>query len=138
MRPQKLPPIAENIRLEIKEKIPELSKHTVEKPAEILKIDEDGNKTYGGDVLAKQISLLSGQLPISDPENWGYCLLYFAVPTIVTNKRERGFFIPLSEKTLRGAVPEEGISQEGFYFYFESKPQLQVNSKTGAIYVVPR
>lgn len=68
MSPQKLPPVAENIRLGIKKMIPELSNKTVEEPAKILRTEKNGNKTYGGDLLAGQISLLSEQLPIPDPE----------------------------------------------------------------------
>lgn len=67
MKPQKLPPAAEVIRLKIKAMIPELLSQEVESNAELLKTEENGNKTYGGDLLAEQISLLSGQLPIPDP-----------------------------------------------------------------------
>ncbi|KAL5335637.1 hypothetical protein BJX70DRAFT_312432 [Aspergillus crustosus] len=136
MSPQKLPPVAEIIRLEIKNMIPELSKQPVEESAEILRTEKNGNKTYGGDLLAKQISLLSKQLPIPDPENWGWRLLYFAVPTTVANARKRGFLIPLSEKTLCDAMLEEGTSQEGFYF--ETKTDPDVHSETAAIYFVPK
>jgi hypothetical protein len=68
MNPQELPPLANDIRLEIKAMIPELSGQTVRNPAELLKTEKNGNKTYGGALLAKSISLLSGQLPIPDPE----------------------------------------------------------------------
>lgn len=68
MNPQKLPPAADHIRLEIKAMIPELSGQTLRNRAEILKTETNGNKTYGGTLLAKSISLLSGQLPIPDPE----------------------------------------------------------------------
>lgn len=67
MNPQELSPAAEVIRLKIKAMIPELSSQAVESNAELLKTEENGNKTYGGDLLAEQISLLSGQLPIPDP-----------------------------------------------------------------------
>ena len=162
MNPQKLSPAAEAIRLRIKEMIPELSRQTVESHAKLLKAEKSGNNTYGGDLLAKQISLLSGELPIPDPEvcvqilffvevrlifkqNWGWRLLYFAVPTTVGNTRKKGFLIPLSEKTLReetmkGATQEEATqeeaTQEGFYMEITTDPQ--VNSQTAAIIFVPR
>ncbi|RAK96560.1 uncharacterized protein BO80DRAFT_366107 [Aspergillus ibericus CBS 121593] len=133
MNPQKLSPAAEAIRLRIKEMIPELSRQTVESHAKLLKAEKSGNNTYGGDLLAKQISLLSGELPIPDPENWGWRLLYFAVPTTVGNTRKRGFLIPLSEKTL---PTQEEATQEGFYMEITTDPQ--VNSQTAAIIFVPR
>lgn len=68
MNPQTLPPAAENIRLKIKAMIPELSNQIVESRAVLLKTETNGNKTYGGDLLATQISLLSRELPIPDPE----------------------------------------------------------------------
>lgn len=68
MNPQRLPGVAENIRLDIKKMIPEISDKTVENSAKILRTEKNGNKTYGGDLLAEQISLLSEQLPIPDPE----------------------------------------------------------------------
>lgn len=68
MNPLKLPSAAEDVRLKIKATIPELSSQTVETRAELLRTAENGNKTYGGNLLAKQISLLSRQLPIRDPE----------------------------------------------------------------------
>lgn len=67
MEPQKLSPVAEIIRLKIKSMIPELSGQTAESNAVLLQTEENGNKTYGGELLAEQISLLSGQLPIPDP-----------------------------------------------------------------------
>lgn len=48
--------------------IPELSRQTVESHAKLLKAEKNGNNTYGGGLLAEQISLLSGELPIPDPE----------------------------------------------------------------------
>lgn len=68
MNLQKLSPAAKDILLNIKAVIPELSHQTVESCAELLKTEKNGNKTYGGDLLAAQISLLSRQLPIPDPE----------------------------------------------------------------------
>lgn len=140
MIPQKLPAAAENIRLEIKAMIPELSNQTVESRAELLRTENNGNKTYGGDLLAAQISLFSRQLPIPDPENWGWRLLYFAVPTTVT-ARKRGFLIPLSEKTLREgmlAASQERESQEGFYIETATGTETEVNSETAAIYFVSK
>jgi hypothetical protein len=68
MNPQKLSPTAENIRLKIKAMIPELSDETADNCAELLKTEVNGNKTYGGQLLATQITLLSEQLPITNPE----------------------------------------------------------------------
>lgn len=68
MNPQELSPAAEAIRLRIKEMIPELSHQTVENHAKLLKAEKNGNNTYVGDLLAEQISLLSTELPIPDPE----------------------------------------------------------------------
>ncbi|KAJ5976633.1 hypothetical protein N7481_010340 [Penicillium waksmanii] len=68
MNPIKLKPVAENIRLKIKTMIPELSQQNPENCAESLKTEKNGNKTYGGDLLAEQISLISRQLPIPDPD----------------------------------------------------------------------
>ncbi|KAL4811670.1 hypothetical protein BDW67DRAFT_179393 [Aspergillus spinulosporus] len=137
MNPQKLSPTAENIRLKIKAMIPELSNQAVEDCAELLKTEKNGNKTYGGDILAAQISLLSSQLPIPDPENWGWRLLFFAVPTTVT-ARKRGFLIPLSRETLCDGTLKEEESQEGFYVETPINKGIDVNSETAAIYFVPR
>jgi hypothetical protein len=70
MNPSKrpLPPLAESIRIKIKSMIPDLSGEPAENHAELLKTEANGNKTYGGTLLAEQISLMSGQLPIPDPE----------------------------------------------------------------------
>ncbi|KAL2801716.1 hypothetical protein BJX63DRAFT_416693 [Aspergillus granulosus] len=146
MNPQKLSPTAEDIRLKIKAMIPELSHQAVENRAALLKTEKNGNKTYGGDLLGAQISLLSRQLPIPDPENWGWRLLYFAVPTTVT-ARKRGFLIPLSRETLCDGIlkeaaseeaSQEEASQEGFYVETAPDAGTKVNSETAAIYFVPR
>lgn len=68
MNPVKLEPGAEVVRLKIKSMIPELSQQNPQNCAEPLKTEKNGNKTYGGDLLAEQISLISGQLPIPDPD----------------------------------------------------------------------
>lgn len=68
MNPLELPSAAEGIRLKIKAMIPELSSQTVGTRAELLRAEKNGNKTYGGDLLGEQISLLSRQLPIRDPQ----------------------------------------------------------------------
>ncbi|KAL3478313.1 hypothetical protein BJX99DRAFT_224628 [Aspergillus californicus] len=137
MNPLKLQPAAEIIRLEIKAMIPELSNQTVKNRAEVLKTEGNGNKTYGGQLLAAQIPPLARQLPIPDPENWGWRLLYFAVPTTATT-RKGGFVIPLSEKTIRQGILKEGESQEGLYFEVATGTETEVNSETAAIYFVPR
>lgn len=131
MNPIPLPPDANVIRLKIKSMIPELSQQNSGNYAKVLKTEKNGNKTYGGDLLGEQISLISGQLPIPDPENWGWRLLYFAVPTTVGNTRKKGFLIPLSEKVLR-----EGTLQEGFYTETTTDPE--VGSDTAAIFFVPK
>ncbi|KAL3429148.1 hypothetical protein BDV09DRAFT_50781 [Aspergillus tetrazonus] len=137
MIPQKLPPTAENIRLKIKAMIPELSNQAVEDCAELLKTEKNGNKTYGGHILATQISLLSRHLPIPDPDKWGWRLLFFAVPTTVT-ARKKGFLIPLSQKTLCDGILKEEASQEGFYVETPSETGTDVNSDTAAIFFTPR
>ncbi|KAL4899404.1 hypothetical protein BDW74DRAFT_163595 [Aspergillus multicolor] len=137
MDPQKLPPTAENILTKIKAMIPELSDQAAETRAKLLKTEDNGNKTYGGDSLATQISLLSRQLPITNPKNWGWRLLYFAVPTTVTAQKG-GFLIPLSQQTLRDGMLNAETSQEGFYVETAPDAETNVNSETAAIYFVPR
>lgn len=74
MNSEKLPPAAEDIRLKIKAMIPELLAQAADNRANVLKTEKNGNKTYGGDLLVEQISLLSRQLPIPDPQ---VCVLTF-------------------------------------------------------------
>ncbi|KAI2707451.1 hypothetical protein CBS147333_9341 [Penicillium roqueforti] len=132
MNPSKrpLPPLAESIRIKIKSMIPDLSGEPAENHAELLKMEANGNKTYGGTLLAEQISLMSGQLPISDPENWGWRLLYFAVPTTVGTAGKKGFLIPLSENVMR-----EGALEECFYVEI-TDPEVRMH--TAAIFFVPK
>lgn len=84
--------------------------------------------------------LLPVEVRLIFKQNWGWRLLYFAVPTTVGNTRKRGFLIPLSEKTLREGTMKEGATQgatqEGFYVEITTDPQ--VNSQTAAIIFVPR
>lgn len=68
MSSEKLTDPAEDIRRKIKGMIPDLSDQPIENRATLLKTEDNGNKTYGGKLLAERISLLSRQLPISDPE----------------------------------------------------------------------
>ncbi|KAJ5713582.1 uncharacterized protein N7483_010763 [Penicillium malachiteum] len=130
MNPTKpLPSSAEAIRVKIKSMIPEISEET-ENQAELLKTEGNGNKTYGGESLAEQISLISSQLPIPDPENWGWRLLYFAVPTTVGTAGKKGFLIPLSENVMR-----EGTVGESFYVE-TTNPEIRMH--TAAIFFVPK
>lgn len=64
----KLSSPAEEIRQKIKGMIPDLSDQPIENRATLLETEDSGNKTYGGALLAEQITLLSKHLPISDPE----------------------------------------------------------------------
>ena len=66
MEPQKLPPAAEEIRIEIKEMIPETATKPIEVQAKLLNQDDRGNKKYGGDLLAGRITRLKEELGINE------------------------------------------------------------------------
>ena len=66
MDPIRLPSAAENIRKEIKRKIPETSTSSNQVAGIMAEIRDDGNKTYLGNWLAERISLLKKEMHISD------------------------------------------------------------------------
>ena len=65
MELQQLPLAAEGIRNEIKEMIPEtasLSNQPIQSQAVLLQEDNNGNKTYGGELLEERISRLKEKM----------------------------------------------------------------------------
>jgi hypothetical protein len=67
MKTLKLPREAEEIRKEIKQMIPETAlppKQFNPTQAELLNEDENGNRRYGGDLLALKIAVLTGGMKI--------------------------------------------------------------------------
>jgi hypothetical protein len=67
MTRDRLPGPAEDIRNEIKEMIPETASlyQTSEGRVSVLKVDEHGTKTYGGQLLMDKISLMRDAMKIS-------------------------------------------------------------------------
>lgn len=69
MTHHQLPPAAEDIRKEIKELIPETATRSGSpgrSQAKVFDEDNNGNKTYKGDLLTAKISHLTGEMNIGD------------------------------------------------------------------------
>jgi hypothetical protein len=64
MEPHPLTQDAENIRKQIKEMIPETAAEQNNLLAKLLKTDEEGNKSYGGEQLTQLIFNLSQKMKI--------------------------------------------------------------------------
>ena len=115
MNPSKspLPPLAEPIRIKIKSMIPELSGGHAEDHAELLKTEANGNKTYGGTLLAEQISLMSRQLPIPDPEVCVSSFEHSVQWRLILTRTGAGVYF--TSQFLQLLQPRE---REGFSFHF--------------------
>ncbi|CAG8037317.1 unnamed protein product [Penicillium nalgiovense] len=132
MKTLKLPREAEEIRKEIKQMIPETAlppKQFNPTQAELLNEDENGNRRYGGDLLALKIAVLTGGMKIGT--GWKWRVLYWSKAAKLINERKQGYLIPLKDIDLNPG----GKLHEGDYIDVTNEPEL--SSEAAAVFIVP-
>ncbi|PYH98828.1 hypothetical protein BO71DRAFT_370605 [Aspergillus ellipticus CBS 707.79] len=131
---QKLSQAAEDVRQEIVDMIPEtttLTDQPTNISATLLEEDENGTKTYGGDLLARKIYELISNMDIGT--GWKWRLLYWSKRLELLNDRKQGYLLPLSEKII---MSPGGALLAGFYAHITNEPIL--SSGAAAILIVPK
>ncbi|KAI3202450.1 hypothetical protein CBS147311_4630 [Penicillium roqueforti] len=134
-----LPPSFESIRRIMKELMPETAtspNKLAENQAAIFHENKNGNKAYRGDLLAKQISLLTIQLRVTEKlqigTDWRWHLVHFSKDTKLENVRKEGYLIVLSNTI---TITPGGVLKEGSYIYIINEPVISAGAT--AIFIVP-
>ncbi|KAJ5291480.1 hypothetical protein N7478_000731 [Penicillium angulare] len=129
----KLPDLANTVRAEIRDMIPEtaISGLTIA-PADLSSSTEDehGNKKYTGRMLEEKVSLFVLKMEIGTA--WRWELVIWQKPGRLVYDRDYGYLIPLSKKI--NLMPG-GEVEEGQYAKVSGQPSF--SPKAAAIFLVP-